>query len=345
MLERLGVVVPGQVIKVENIAAVLVTTELPPSPTPAHASTSLSRRSGTHAASRVGRCWPPRCAAPTAGLCPGAGPLSIGGFRRRARGELGDGEPSDRRARAERCPDPGGQQVQLPAGGDLFLALQTPTSRRRGAWPTSSIASSAALRHGHSIRNGDGARAGRVRPGGSRPHGAARAAAARRRWPGTRGHQTSAPARSSWAPTLRIEAAAVAHGNLAVRISTRYEVSQPAPYSPRGETKVVPDQQLDVEEGDMKAVQLEEGATLDAIVRALNAPGRDAPGHHCDHAGPQDRPAPCVRSSSSSERANDHRTFARPRSSRPRPPRPRVLVPSVPTARGCGSSRRSSSHC
>ena len=39
MLEKLGVTVPGESIKVENIAAVLVTAELPPFARPAPGST------------------------------------------------------------------------------------------------------------------------------------------------------------------------------------------------------------------------------------------------------------------------------------------------------------------
>jgi flagellar P-ring protein precursor FlgI len=72
---------------------------------------------------------------------------------------------------------------------------------------------------------------------------------------------------------VRIGAAAVAHGSLSVRISTRYEVSQPAPMSTEGRTMVVPQQELDVEESEARLVALEEGATLETVVRALNALG------------------------------------------------------------------------
>jgi flagellar P-ring protein precursor FlgI len=72
---------------------------------------------------------------------------------------------------------------------------------------------------------------------------------------------------------VRLGAAAVAHGNLSVRISTQYAVSQPTPFSTRGETVVVPEEQVDVTEGDAKLVNLGEGTTLDAVVRALNALG------------------------------------------------------------------------
>lgn len=72
---------------------------------------------------------------------------------------------------------------------------------------------------------------------------------------------------------VRIGPAAVAHGNLSVRISTRLEVSQPSPMSRTGETKVVPNQQVDVQEGTAQLVELEQGTTLDSVVRALNALG------------------------------------------------------------------------
>lgn len=71
---------------------------------------------------------------------------------------------------------------------------------------------------------------------------------------------------------VKLSAAAVAHGNLSVRISTKYEVSQPNPFT-TGETTVVPNQQVDVREGNAKLVSLQEGTTLDAVASALNALG------------------------------------------------------------------------
>jgi flagellar P-ring protein precursor FlgI len=71
---------------------------------------------------------------------------------------------------------------------------------------------------------------------------------------------------------VRISAAAVAHGNLSVSITTTLTASQPLPYS-RGETVVVPNRQVDVREGNAKLVTLPEGATLDAVASALNALG------------------------------------------------------------------------
>jgi flagellar P-ring protein precursor FlgI len=71
---------------------------------------------------------------------------------------------------------------------------------------------------------------------------------------------------------VRLGPAAVAHGNLSVRITTKYQVSQPAPFS-SGETTVVPNEKVEVQEGRAKLVALEEGVTLEAVTGALNQLG------------------------------------------------------------------------
>jgi flagellar P-ring protein precursor FlgI len=72
---------------------------------------------------------------------------------------------------------------------------------------------------------------------------------------------------------VRLGAAAVAHGNLSVKIATKFEVSQPSPLSSTGNTAVVPNTQVDVSEGRAQLVTLEEGTSLESVVRALNALG------------------------------------------------------------------------
>jgi flagellar P-ring protein precursor FlgI len=72
---------------------------------------------------------------------------------------------------------------------------------------------------------------------------------------------------------VRLGPAAVAHGNLSVKISTQYEVSQPTPFSTGGQTTTVPNTHVDVREGTAKLVSLQAGATLDSVASALNALG------------------------------------------------------------------------
>lgn len=71
------------------------------------------------------------------------------------------------------------------------------------------------------------------------------------------------------AVTLR--RAAVAHGNLSITIDTRFGVSQPAPFG-QGETVVVPDADIEIEQQDA-FLRVVEGADLVDVVNALNALG------------------------------------------------------------------------
>src|SRR5262249_13918821 len=73
--------------------------------------------------------------------------------------------------------------------------------------------------------------------------------------------------------SVRLGPAAVAHGNLSVKISTRLEVSQPEALSKNGVTAVVPQEQVDVNEGRNQLLMLEQGTTLESVVRGLNALG------------------------------------------------------------------------
>jgi len=74
---------------------------------------------------------------------------------------------------------------------------------------------------------------------------------------------------------VRISKVAIAHGNLSVQIKEAPLAAQPYPFSP-GETVVVPRTEVQVEEQKAKVVVLEEGATLGELVRALNAVGATA---------------------------------------------------------------------
>jgi flagellar P-ring protein precursor FlgI len=72
---------------------------------------------------------------------------------------------------------------------------------------------------------------------------------------------------------VHISTVAVAHGNLSVSISTQEEVSQPAPFS-EGETTVTEDVEIEVDqgqEGNMLIVSQEN--TIEDLVTALNAIG------------------------------------------------------------------------
>jgi len=73
---------------------------------------------------------------------------------------------------------------------------------------------------------------------------------------------------------VRVSTVAIAQGNLTIRISETPEVSQPLPFSQGGTTKVVPRTQIQVDDshGNKMAV-LSEGASLQRLVDGLNALG------------------------------------------------------------------------
>jgi flagellar P-ring protein precursor FlgI len=71
---------------------------------------------------------------------------------------------------------------------------------------------------------------------------------------------------------VRVSTVAVAQGNLTVTISEAPQVSQPAPFS-RGRTRVVPRTQVGVQEDGKKLAVVNEGVSLQQIVDGLNALG------------------------------------------------------------------------
>lgn len=71
---------------------------------------------------------------------------------------------------------------------------------------------------------------------------------------------------------VRVSTVAVAHGSITVRVTEMPTVSQPLPFSNRGETVVVPETEVDVHEAGGK-VEIVRGAKLRELVSALNRMG------------------------------------------------------------------------
>ncbi|MCC2111837.1 MAG: flagellar basal body P-ring protein FlgI [Hyphomicrobiales bacterium] len=73
---------------------------------------------------------------------------------------------------------------------------------------------------------------------------------------------------------VRVNTVAIAQGNLTVTISETPEVSQPAPFAPGGATVVVPRSNVEVaEDGGPKLAVVRDGITLQELVDGLNALG------------------------------------------------------------------------
>ncbi|MFK8043734.1 flagellar basal body P-ring protein FlgI [Congregibacter sp.] len=76
---------------------------------------------------------------------------------------------------------------------------------------------------------------------------------------------------------VRVERAAVAHGNLTVTISENLNVSQPGAFASGGQTAITPDSEVSLAEESARMFLLEPGITLQELVTAVNKVGA-APG-------------------------------------------------------------------
>ena len=72
---------------------------------------------------------------------------------------------------------------------------------------------------------------------------------------------------------VRIATIAIAHGNLSIQIDESQNVSQPLPFSRGGETVVTPESDIVVQEGKNPIYLVESGVSIGEVVKALNALG------------------------------------------------------------------------
>ncbi|MET1255025.1 flagellar basal body P-ring protein FlgI [Aliikangiella maris] len=76
---------------------------------------------------------------------------------------------------------------------------------------------------------------------------------------------------------VNLKEAAVAHGNLIVKIKENIDVSQPGPLATQGQTVATPNSELEVSQDNNRMFHFKPGATLQQLVEAVNAVGA-APG-------------------------------------------------------------------
>lgn len=274
MLERFGVSVPALQIKVENVASVLVTAELPPF-VRAGARLDVTASSVGDARSLQGGTLLPTPMRGANGevVALAQGPLSLGGF---GGGSAGNSVQVNHLTVGR---VPSGALVQVGGGATLgatdtlMLALRDPDFVS---------AASIAL----AVNKELGAEAARVLDPGT--VSVQVPAAYRTNVPELMARLEVLPVETDVVARVvinertgtvvvggdvRIGPAAVAHGNLSVRISTKIDVSQPSPLSRTGTTTVIANEQVDVKESSARLVSLEEGTTLDLVVHALNTLG------------------------------------------------------------------------
>jgi flagellar P-ring protein precursor FlgI len=273
MLSRFGVEVPADELKVENIAAVLVTAEILPYQRTGARIDVLASSIGDARSLQGGTLLPTPLRGPSGEtIALAQGPLSIGGFG----GGTGGSSVAVNHLTVGRIP--GGAIVQTTRPGAVMPSGTLTFALREPDFVTASHVAQAINTHlglvvAHPLDPGS---VGVTVPDRFRDavpefmaeletlpieiDAAARVVINERTGTVVVGGD------------VRLGAAAVAHGNLSVRISTKYQVSQPAPFS-SGETTVVPNEKVELEEGRAKLVALDEGVTLEAVTSALNALG------------------------------------------------------------------------
>jgi flagellar P-ring protein precursor FlgI len=274
MLERFGVSVPGGQIKIENVAAVIVTSELPAFVRNGNRLDVTVSSVGDARSLQGGTLLPTGLRGPDGSIYALAqGQLTLGGFG----GGSGGNSVQVNHLTAGRVPGGGLVQAvsraQLPATGEITLALRDPDfvsasrvadaiNKELGGSPARAVDSAnVTVKVPAESQASVSDFMARLEPIAVTLDEVARVVVNERTGTVVVGaHVTLGPA-------------AVAHGNLSVRITTRNEVSQPPPFSQKGETTVVPKTSVDVKEGTGRLVALEEGATLHDVVRALNALG------------------------------------------------------------------------
>jgi flagellar P-ring protein precursor FlgI len=275
MLERFGVVVSGDEMKVENVAAVMVTAELPAFVRGGARIDVTAASVGDARSLQGGVLLPTPLHGPDGAVAVLAqGPLSIGGFG----GGKGGNSVQVNHLTAGRVPNGGlvqpvqGLTAFQPA--DLIVLslhepdyttatrLATAIARDLGEGAARVVdPASVAVRVPDQYKTAVPDLMARLEPLALEVDAPARVVINERTGTVVVGAE------------VRVSAAAVAHGNLSVKISTKYTASQPAPFARVGETVVTPDEKVDVTEGAAQLVVLEEGTTLQAVVKALNALG------------------------------------------------------------------------
>ena len=73
-----------------------------------------------------------------------------------------------------------------------------------------------------------------------------------------------------------LQPVSILHGGLAINVVSKFEVSQPSPFSNTGATQVVQQTQVQTKEKPVNRIELKQGATVDDLVRSLQGIGATA---------------------------------------------------------------------
>ncbi len=75
---------------------------------------------------------------------------------------------------------------------------------------------------------------------------------------------------------VKLSPVSVLHGGLIVEVTTKFSVSQPEPFSRNGETKVIPETEVQAKEEPARSIRLTEGASVETLINGLQTIGATA---------------------------------------------------------------------
>lgn len=278
MLERFGIVVPKEQVKLKNVAAVMVTAYLPPYAKPGQKIDVEVSAIGDAKSLQGGILLLTPLKGPDGQIYALAqGPISIGGFAAQGAGaQVQVGHPT-----VGRIPNGAVVEREVPTSEDLNSLSKITLSLRTEDFTTTSRVVDTI----NSYLRGNYAKALDLKNIElTVPFNYQKRVVKLLGEIGNLEIVPDVPARVVIdektgtviiGENVRISKVAVAHGNLSVEIKEMPEVYQPYPLSP-GETVVVPRTEVEAKEEKARVVVLEEGATLGELVRALNAVGATA---------------------------------------------------------------------
>ncbi|MGE3276371.1 MAG: flagellar basal body P-ring protein FlgI [Vicinamibacterales bacterium] len=274
VLERFGVNVPASEMKVENIAAVLVTAELSPYARSGARLDVTASSIGDARSLQGGTLLATPLRGPDGTVHALAqGPLTLGGFG----GGSGANSVQVNHLTVGRVPGGAlvqvGQRVALPGGDQLLLSLAAPdfvTAHR--------LAESVSAELGPNTARAVDAATVEIHVPDAYRNETADLMARLELLPVELDRISRIVINERTGTVVvgggvKLRPAAVAHGSLSVRVETTNTVSQPQAFSSGGQTAVVPQEQVNIQEGRSQLMELGEGTTLDMVVRALNALG------------------------------------------------------------------------
>jgi flagellar P-ring protein precursor FlgI len=273
MLERMGVTVDPKDVKVRNVAAVMVTAQLLPFARPgSQIDVTVSSLGDSKSLQGGTLLLTPLRGMDGAVYAVAQGPISVGGF------SAGGGGARVQKNHPTVGLIPGGAMVERNVGGSLAHREQITISLHRPDFTT-------AQRVARGINSTTGSPIAQPVDSGTI------AVEVPSSWPGGVVDFVARLESVDVTPDavakiildertgtivmgekVRISTVAISHGNLSIQVREQPFVSQPQPLS-GGQTVVVPDTQITVEEEQRRLFVIEGGATIGELARALNAIG------------------------------------------------------------------------